>query len=176
VFLICCTAVSCLSQSPNTPIRLSHLDTLYPIVPVDSEPCCYDCSQSLPPPDFLRSPSDAKGPNNVLRDTVLRLEELHNNRKQRAPAAYLVVIQTRGSLWFGVHQTRLLRKICRCVSDEVTGEQEGQIIMIKLFFNTKGTGEGKVLNGWTGWQLASVALQNLFFAGSYALPVVSNCK
>lgn len=86
----------------------------------------------------------------MLRDTVLRLEELHNNRKQRAPAAYLVVIQTRGSLWFGVHQTRLLRKICRCVSDEVTGEQEGQIIMIKLFFNTKGTGEGKVLNGWTG--------------------------
>lgn len=87
--------------------------------------------------------------NCVLHVTVLRLQELHNNRKQRAPAIYLVFIQTMGRLWFGVHQTRLLRKVFRRMSDEVTAEQEGQIVLIKLLFNTEDTGEGKVLSGWT---------------------------
>jgi len=35
------------------------------------------------------------------------------------------------------------------MSDEVTAEQEGQIVLIKLLFNTEDTGEGKVLSGWT---------------------------
>jgi hypothetical protein len=65
-----------------------------------------------------------------------------------APVAYLGVIQDKGRLWFGVHQTRLLRKIFRRVRDEVTGEQEGQL-MIKFLVNTKDTGEGKELSGWT---------------------------
>jgi len=60
----------------------------------------------------------------VLHVTVLRLQELHNNRKQRAPAAYLVVVQTKGRLWFGVHLTRILRKIFRRVRDEVTGDRK----------------------------------------------------
>jgi hypothetical protein len=45
-------------------------------------------------------------------------------------------------------------------------------LIIKFLVNTKNTEEGKVLSGWTVWQLASVALQNLSFAGSYALLVV----
>ena len=61
----------------------------------------------------------------------------------------MAVIQAKGRLWFGVHQTGLLRKIFRRVRDEVTGEQEGQIMMIKFLVNTKDTGEGKVLGGWT---------------------------
>jgi hypothetical protein len=52
-----------------------------------------------------------------------------------------VVIQAKGRLWFGVHQTRLLRKIFRRERDEVTGEQKGLIMMIKFLVNTKDTGE-----------------------------------
>jgi hypothetical protein len=81
--------------------------------------------------------------------TVLRLQEPHYNQKQRTPAAHSAVIQDKGRLWFGVHQTKLLRKIFRRVRNEVTGEQEGQIMMIKFLVNTKDTGEGKVLSGWT---------------------------
>jgi hypothetical protein len=55
-----------------------------------------------------------------------------------------VVIQAKGKLWFGVHQTRLLRKIFRRVRDEVTGEQEGQIVMIKFLVNTKKYRRGQV--------------------------------
>jgi hypothetical protein len=61
----------------------------------------------------------------------------------------LAVIQAKERLWFGVQQTRLLRKIFRRVRDEVTGEQEGQIMMITFLVNTKDTVEGKVLSGWT---------------------------
>jgi hypothetical protein len=60
-----------------------------------------------------------------------------------------VVIQAKERLWFGVHQTRLFRKIVRRVRDEVTGEQDGQILIIKFLVNTKNTEEGKVLSGWT---------------------------
>ena len=75
---------------------------------------------------------------------------------------------------------------------EGTGEQEGQIMMIKFLVNTKDIGEGRVLTArvhvygtcvWTVKQLASVALQNLSagkvsltLAGSYALLVVAKCK
>lgn len=61
----------------------------------------------------------------------------------------MAVIQAKERLWFGVQQTRLLRKIFRRVRDEVTGEQEGQIMMITFLVNTKDTVEGKVLSGWT---------------------------
>ena len=44
-----------------------------------------------------------------------------------------------------MHQTRLFRKIFRRERDEVTGEEEGQIMMIKFLVNTEGIGEGKVL-------------------------------
>jgi len=91
---------------------------------------------------------------------------------QRAPSA-LVVVQAKGRLWFGVHQTRLLRKIFRRVRDEVTGEQEGLIMIIKFLVNTKDACEGKVLTWVDCLTTCFCSAAKPVLAGSYALLVVA---